>query len=262
MKLFELLDNVNKIVPLKYAFEDDSVGITIGDNESNVNNIVIGHELDDYLLEYCSDNNVDTVITYHPPPFKKITEEDDSENFLPDSITTSFIDSSINVITIHTAQDVCKDGNADTLVDLFNIKNPKVFAQTVGKYGAGRYGIIDMVSPLELKKLIENKLNTKIIRTNEYFENLADISHIAVLPGSGTQFMEEILEITQVFITGDISHRYLLKADEEKMGLIQIGHISSEIPGMRKFVEKFNKFMELEINYVYKDFYEWTIFTQ
>ena len=256
MKLFELLDNVNKIVPLKYAFEDDSVGITIGDNESNVNNIVIGHELDDYLLEYCSDNNVDTVITYHPPPFKKITEEDDSENFLPDSITTSFIDSSINVITIHTAQDVCKDGNADTLVDLFNIKNPKVFAQTVGKYGAGRYGTIDMVSPLELKKLIENKLNTKIIRTNEYFENLADISHIAVLPGSGTQFMEEILEITQVFITGDISHRYLLKADEEKMGLIQIGHISSEIPGMRKFVEKFNKFMELEINYVYKDFYE------
>ena len=256
MKLFELLDNVNKIVPLKYAFEDDSVGITIGDNESNVNNIVIGHELDDYLLEYCSDNNVDTVITYHPPPFKKITEEDDSENFLPDSITTSFIDSSINVITIHTAQDVCKDGNADTLVDLFNIKNPKVFAQTVGKYGAGRYGIIDMVSPLELKKLIENKLNTKIIRTNEYFENMAEIGQIAVLPGSGTQFMEEILDISQVFITGDISHRYLLKADEEKMGLIQIGHISSEIPGMRKFVEKFNKFMELEINYVYKDFYE------
>ncbi len=256
MKLFELLDNVNKIVPLKYAFEDDSVGITIGDNESNVNNIVIGHELDDYLLKYCSDNNVDTVITYHPPPFKKITEEDDSENFLPDSITTSFIDSSINVITIHTAQDVCKDGNADTLVDLFNIKNPKVFAQTVGKYGAGRYGTIDMVSPLELKKLIENKLNTKIIRTNEYFENMAEIGQIAVLPGSGTQFMEEILDISQVFITGDISHRYLLKADEEKMGLIQIGHISSEIPGMRKFVEKFNKFMELEINYVYKDFYE------
>ena len=256
MKLFELLDNVNKIVPLKYAFEDDSVGITIGDKESNVNNIVIGHELDDYLLEYCSDNNVDTVITYHPPPFKKITEEDDSENFLPDSITTSFIDSSINVITIHTAQDVCKNGNADTLVDLFNIKNPKVFAQTVGKYGAGRYGTIDMVSPLELKKLIENKLNTKIIRTNEYFENMAEIGQIAVLPGSGTQFMEEILQISQVFITGDISHRYLLKADEEKMGLIQIGHISSEIPGMRKFVEKFNKFMELEINYVYKDFYE------
>ena len=229
MKLFELLDNVNKIVPLKYAFEDDSVGITIGDNESNVNNIVIGHELDDYLLEYCSDNNVDTVITYHPPPFKKITEEDDSENFLPDSITTSFIDSSINVITIHTAQDVCKDGNADTLVDLFNIKNPKVFAQTVGKYGAGRYGTIDMVSPLELKKLIENKLNTKIIRTNEYFENMAEIGQIAVLPGSGTQFMEEILDISQVFITGDISHRYLLKADEEKMGLIQIGHILSLI---------------------------------
>ena len=256
MNVGKLLETVDSLAPLNSAFEDDFVGITIGSEDSEVNGLAVAHEIEHSILEYCSDNNVDTVITYHPPPYKKITEEDDSENFLPDSITTSFLDSSINVITIHTAQDVCKDGNADTLVDLFNIKNPKVFAQTVGKYGAGRYGTIDMVSPLELKKLIENKLNTKIIRTNEYFENMAEIGQIAVLPGSGTQFMEEILDITQVFITGDISHRYLLKADEEKMGLIQIGHISSEIPGMRKFVEKFNKFMELEINYVYKDFYE------
>ena len=43
MKLFELLDDINKLVPLKYAFEDDSVGITIGENESKVTNIVVGH---------------------------------------------------------------------------------------------------------------------------------------------------------------------------------------------------------------------------
>lgn len=256
MKLFELLDDINKIVPLKYAFEDDSVGITIGENESKVTNIVIGHELDDYLLDYCSDNNIDTVITYHPPPYKKITAEDNSEKFLPESITTNFIGSSINVITIHTAQDVCKDGNADTLVDLFNMKNSSVFAKTIGEYGAGRIGNIDKKSSKELKKVIENKLNTKVIRTNEYFENMDEITQIALLPGSGTQFMEEIINKTEVFITGDISHRYLLKADEEKMGLIQIGHISSEIPGMKKFVEKFNNLMQQEINYIYKDFYE------
>ena len=256
MKLFELLDDINKIVPLKYAFEDDSVGITIGENESKVTNIVIGHELDDYLLDYCSDNNIDTVITYHPPPYKKITAEDNSEKFLPESITTNFIGSSINVITIHTAQDVCKDGNADTLVDLFNMKNSSVFAKTIGEYGAGRIGNIDKKSSKELKKVIENKLNTKVIRTNEYFENMDEITQIALLPGSGTQFMEEIINKTEVFITGDISHRYLLKADEEKMGLIQIGHISSEITGMKKFVKKFCNLMQKEINYIYKDFYE------
>ena len=158
MKLFELLDDINKIVPLKYAFEDDSVGITIGENESKVTNIVVGHELDDYLLDYCSNNNIDTVITYHPPPYKKITAEDNSENFLPESITTNFIGASINVITIHTAQDVCKDGNADTLVDLFNMKNSSVFAKTIGEFGAGRIGNIDKKSSKELKKVIENKL--------------------------------------------------------------------------------------------------------
>ena len=150
MKLFELLDDINKIVPLKYAFEDDSVGITIGENESKVTNIVVGHELDDYLLDYCSNNNIDTVITYHPPPYKKITAEDNSENFLPESITTNFIGSSINVITIHTAQDVCKDGNADTLVDLFNMKNSSVFAETIGEFGAGRTGNIDKLSLIHI----------------------------------------------------------------------------------------------------------------
>jgi len=252
----ELLNIVNSLVPLEYAFEDDFVGITIGSEQDEVKGIVIGHELDKSLLEYCKNKYVNTVISYHPPSFKKVAEDDDTETMLPEMITKEFMDNSINVITLHTAQDVCDGGNADTLVEIFNLKNTKTFAHTFGNFGAGRIGDIEELSNDEFKKLVEYKLNTNSIRTNEYFDKLKEINKIAILPGSGTQFIDEILEEVDVFVTGDISHRYLLKADDANMGLLQVGHITTEIPGMKKFAENINKALNQELEYLYKDFYE------
>ena len=256
MNISELLNVVNSLVPLKYAFEDDYVGITIGSEQDEVKGIVIGHELDKSLLEYCKNKYVNTVISYHPPSFKKVAEDDDTETMLPEMITKEFMDNSINVITLHTAQDVCDGGNADTLVEIFNLKNTKTFAHTFGNFGAGRIGDIEGLSNDEFKKLVEYKLNTNSIRTNEYFDKLKEINKIAILPGSGIQFIDEILEKVDVFVTGDISHRYLLKADDANMGLLQVGHITTEIPGMKKFVENINKALNQELEYLYKDFYE------
>ena len=256
MNVSELFNIVNSLVPLEYAFEDDYVGITIGSEQDEVKGIVIGHELDKSLLEYCKNKYVNTVISYHPPSFKKVAEDDDTETMLPEMITKEFMDNSINVITLHTAQDVCDGGNADTLVEIFNLKNTKTFAHTFGNFGAGRIGDIEELSNDEFKKLVEYKLNTNSIRTNEYFDKLKEINKIAILPGSGTQFIDEILEKVDVFVTGDISHRYLLKADDANMGLLQVGHITTEIPGMKKFAENINKALNQELEYLYKDFYE------
>ena len=78
MKVSELLKIVDGIVPLENAFEDDLVGITIGSEENEVNGIVVAHELDKQLLDYCLDLNINTVITYHPPSFNKAYAFDSS----------------------------------------------------------------------------------------------------------------------------------------------------------------------------------------
>ena len=256
MKVSKLLKIVDSIVPLENAFEDDLVGLTIGSEENEVNGIIVAHELDRQLLKHCSDSNINTVISYHPPSFKKILDNDNNESFVPESTTFEFIESSMNVITLHTAQDVCDGGNADTLAELFGLKNIKLFAMTNEDFGAGRIGDTESISPTKFKDFVEKKLNTKSIRTNEFFEKINEINRIAILPGSGTQFIDEILENVDVYITGDISHRYLLKADDACVGLLQIGHISSEIPGMKKFVNKLNNALNEELEYVYREYYE------
>ena len=256
MKVSKLLKIVDSIVPLKNAFEDDLVGLTIGSEENDVNGIIIAHELDKQLLDHCLNSNINTVISYHPPSFNKVLGDDNTESFDPEPTTSEFIDSSINVITLHTAQDVCEGGNGDTLAKLFNLQNIKLFAMTNDKFGAGRIGDIETISISKFNDLVQNKLNTKSIRTNEFFHKLKEIKRIAILPGSGTQFIDEIINSVDVYITGDISHRYLLKADDAGLGLLQIGHISSEIPGMKKFVVKLNNVLNEELEYVYREYYE------
>ena len=63
MNVSELLNIVNALVPIEYAFEDDYVGITIGYEQSEVKGIVVGHELEKSLLKYCNDKNINTVLS-------------------------------------------------------------------------------------------------------------------------------------------------------------------------------------------------------
>ncbi len=256
MNLTKLQHIINSLVPLDYAFEDDFVGITLGSEDSEVNGLAVAHELENEVLDYSINNNVNTLITYHPPSMKKKIEEDGSESFEEDTMTSKFREAGINVITLHTAQDVCIGGNADLLVDLFEMTNTDVFAHTTGEFGAGRLGDIQKISSAKLLETIESKLNTSIVRTNKYFQTLKMINSIAILPGSGTQFLDEVITKADVFITGDISHRYLLKGDEMNLGLVQVNHLSTEIPGMKRFVHNLSIELGTKLEYFYDKYYE------
>jgi len=252
----ELIKTVNNITPFELAFEDDKVGLLIGSEENDVSGVLIAHDLENSILEQLDNNNINTVITYHPAPMKEVLN--DNGEFVDELVGLSleFHKKGISVISLHTAQDVKKNGNADSLVELFNIKEVKTFAYTQENFGAGRIGEIDSITTAEFENLVEDKLNTKIIRKNAHFEKLEIINKLAVLPGSGTQFIDEIINEADVFLTGDISHRYFLLADDHELGLVQVNHISTEIPGMKKFANKIANELNIKVEYFYNKNYE------
>ena len=71
MNVGKLLETVNALAPLDYAFDDDFVGITVGSQNSKVSGLAVAHELEDSVLDYSITNNINTLITYHPPPSPK-----------------------------------------------------------------------------------------------------------------------------------------------------------------------------------------------
>ena len=46
MNVSILLEHINKLTPFNHAFEDDSVGLLIGDESNQVENLTVGHELE------------------------------------------------------------------------------------------------------------------------------------------------------------------------------------------------------------------------
>ena len=255
MNVAELVKVINEITPLNFAFDDDKVGLLIGSEENDVSGILVAHDLENAVLEELDKENINTVITYHPAPMKEVLN--DRGEYIEELVGLSLEleNKDINVISLHTAQDVRNNGNADTLVELFNIKDVEVFANTHEDFGAGRIGTIDPISNIDFLKLVEKNLNTKIIRTNAYFDNIEVINKLAVLPGSGTQFIDEIINEADVFLTGDISHRYFLLADDNGLGLVQVNHISTEIPGMSKFVDILANELNIKVKYFYNKNY-------
>ncbi|GIS45326.1 MAG: hypothetical protein Ct9H90mP17_1690 [Actinomycetota bacterium] len=72
---------------MNYAFDDDFVGLTVGSEDSEVNGVAVAHELENSILDYSTNNNINTLITYHPPPLKKILKDDGTETFEDDLLT-------------------------------------------------------------------------------------------------------------------------------------------------------------------------------
>ena len=59
-----------------------------------------------------------------------------------------------------------------------------------------------------------------------------------------------------MFITGDVSHHHFLLADEYQMGVVQVNHISTEIPGMKNFTDKISESLNTKITYLHNEYYE------
>ena len=74
MKVFDLLEVVDKICPFEDAFDDDKVGLLIGSGTNDVSGIVVSHDLEKSTLDYCKENNINTVISYHPATYKKFDD--------------------------------------------------------------------------------------------------------------------------------------------------------------------------------------------
>ena len=253
MDIKELIKNIQKIIPFENAFEGDNVGLVIGTEKEEVQNIIVAHDLTLELLEHCLSKEINCVVVYHPPIHNSLDFVRFDNPYT--EVIAKFLSNKISIISLHTALDASSGGNADTLAELFKLDEITKFAYTNETNAAGRIGKIKEIVPANFLTEIENVLNTKVIRTNKYYTELEKINTVALLPGSGTDYLEEVITKVDVYVTGDISHHHFLLADVSKIGLVQISHIASEIPGVDKFCSDLAELIKVNLSYHKPIFY-------
>ena len=130
MKIKDIAERIEEIVPLKLAQDWDNVGLLIGDSQRNVKNILLTIDITGDVAAEAKRLKTNLIISYHPviwDGLKKITTDGQS------SIVYDLIRSGIAVFSIHTALDSAIGGVNDGLAEIIGIRNGKPIGDYVAR---------------------------------------------------------------------------------------------------------------------------------
>lgn len=156
MKIRDIAEQIEKIVPLKLAQDWDNVGLLIGDAQQNVKNILLTIDVTADVLAEAKKLKTDLILSYHPviwDGLKKITAGDQS------SVVYDLIRSKIAVFSIHTALDSAIGGVNDGLAEIVGIADAEPIGDYVDGPAADNYKLVVFV-PVEFVNKVSNAVFT------------------------------------------------------------------------------------------------------
>ena len=152
MKIQDIAEQIEKIVPLKLAQDWDNVGLLIGDASKNVKRILLTIDITADVVTEAKKLKTDLIVSYHPviwDGLKKITSEG------PSSTVHELIRSDIAVFSIHTALDVVTGGVNDGLAGIIGIEDGKPIGDYVVNPAEDNYKLVVFV-PAESLASVSN----------------------------------------------------------------------------------------------------------
>lgn len=124
MKIKELFPILEEMAPLAYAEDFDNVGLLVGNQENEVNGILVCHDALESVIDEAIAKNCNVVVCFHPIVFsglKKIT----GKNYVERAVIKA-IKNDIAIYAVHTALDNHKNGVNKIFCDALGLKNTKI----------------------------------------------------------------------------------------------------------------------------------------
>ncbi|MHC4157186.1 MAG: Nif3-like dinuclear metal center hexameric protein, partial [Planctomycetota bacterium] len=152
MKVKDIADAIDKIVPLKLAQDWDNVGLLIGDPRQSAKNVLLTIDITADVLAEAKKLKTNLIISYHPviwDGLKKITTDG------PTGVVYDLIRSKISVFSIHTALDSAVGGVNDGLAEMIGIKDGKPIGDYVESPAGDNYKLVVFI-PVEAVEKVAN----------------------------------------------------------------------------------------------------------
>lgn len=150
MKIKDIAEKIDEVVPLKMALDWDNVGLLIGDAKKDVKKILLTIDTTKEVLAEAKREKTDLIISYHPviwDGLKKITTDDSTY------VVYELIRANIAVFSIHTALDVLTGGVNDGLAEIIGITNPKPIGDYIDYPDGDNYKLVVFVPAGALTKV-------------------------------------------------------------------------------------------------------------
>ena len=215
MKLKDIIEFLEREIPNELAIQGDNIGLQDNyDLDIEINSIEIYMDLfpeDDEFLE----NTL--IITHHPPLFKPKTP----------------------TYTIHSNWDIIKGGANEALANTLNLEVIDYFDDEtkIGRICKSDYTFS------QLKEIVLNNFESPRIVNS--LNNIDKVNKIGIISGFGLKNPNYIKlaksKNLDILISGDLTQETAVLAKNLNIALIDLGHHSSEVPGLHRLKRTIQK---------------------
>ena len=123
MKLEKIINEIEKIFPIKTAEEYDNVGLLLGKTYVECNKALVCHDVTDETIDEALNNKCQLIISYHPLIFKSLKKINYEDRI--GRIITKMIENKLSLYSIHTSFDNLKNGLNFELGKILKLQNQK-----------------------------------------------------------------------------------------------------------------------------------------
>ena len=237
--IIHILDN---LAPPFLAEEWDNCGLQIGDPAWSVTKIWVALDPTLQVVEAACAQKVDLLITHHPLIFKPLKSIE--FNTPIGAVLNLATRQNLAIFAAHTNLDSAAGGLNDILAGRIGLKNlkPLVAGKVIKRYkydnyplishehrhGIGRVGYLGTAMDLKsFARVIKKEMGLKTIKFAG--DPHLTIKKAAVCTGSGSSLIANfIASDAQVYISGDMRYHDARDVEAANLGIIDIGHFSSE----------------------------------
>lgn len=227
MKTKDFISILEKKYPKTLAEEWDNVGLLVGDEEKEIQNILFALDVTEEVIDFAITHSFDMIISHHPPIFrgiKRVLKQD-----VLGAKIFKLVKHGINVYTLHTNLDAQKAGLNDYILEKLGVTVSTILEKREDGTGIGRiFQYPEGKSIEEIQKLLSHKLGLSFQRYIGH--DVQQVVHrVCLVNGSGMSYWRIAkLKGAELFITGDVSYHDALDAKECRMNVIDIGHFEAE----------------------------------
>jgi len=221
--------HLNKLADVKLAEDWDNVGLLLGNNNNEVNKVLVCLDVTTDVVEEAIANNVNLIVSHHPLIFKPLKSLDFTSDF-KSRIIRDLIKNDISVISFHTNLDSATLGLNDYLAKLLKLEDIQVLFEhnLDNTAGLGRIGKLEKsLAFSDFIKYVKEKYSLETV--SAVIGDEKEISTVALLGGSGADFLYTLPEEVDVYLTGDVGYHAALDAIEMKKNIIDIGHYAESL---------------------------------
>jgi len=227
MKLSQIYAILDTLSPFALQEKWDNSGLNIGSMDKQIEQIYVSLDIDSSMIEQMKPNSL--LITHHPLIFGGLKSLDFSLH--PSNLIEKLIKKDISLIAMHTNFDKTH-------------LNRYVFEQILGFKVTSTQDFVCTSEGSWSGEMLKNHLKEKLqLQHLKVINPKEHINSLSMTTGAGASLIDSIK--SECFLTGDIKYHDAIKAMEQNLMMIDIGHFESE-----KFFSEI-MFSELEILSLY-----------